>query len=71
MGFCVAVTLTLFFFGRRSVYTLNSFETDSLVALTKIDNERNLGIEISSDLKWNLQVKKAANKANSVLGMLK
>ena len=27
--------------------------------------------QISSDLKWNLQVKKAANKANSMLGMLK
>ena len=55
----------------KSVYTLNSFETDSRVALSEIDNERDLGIQISSDLKWNIQVKKAANKANSVLGMLK
>ena len=37
-------------------------ETDSRVTLTEIDNERDLGRQISSDLKWNLQVKKARLK---------
>ena len=49
------------YFGKKnrtkSVYTLNNFETDSRVALTEIDNESDLGIQIFSDLKWNLKLK--------------
>ena len=33
--------------------------------------ERDLGIQLSDDLKWHTQAITAANKANSVLGMLK
>ena len=62
------------YFGKKNpktVYKLNNYETGTQVALTETDNERDLGIQLSKDLKWNLQAKKAANKANSVLGMLK
>ena len=33
--------------------------------------ERDLGMQLSDDLKWHLEVITIANKANSVLGMLK
>jgi hypothetical protein len=33
--------------------------------------ERDLGIQLSADLKWHTQALAASNKANSVLGMLK
>ena len=34
-------------------------------------NERDLGIQITNDLKWSTQAKTAASKANAVLGTLK
>ena len=35
------------------------------------DNEKDLGVWISKDLKWSKQCNTAANKAMSVLGMIK
>ena len=63
------------YFGKKNrpkkAYTLNNFETSTRSEITETDTERDLGIQISKDLKWNTQAKKAACKANSVLGMLK
>ena len=39
--------------------------------LSRTDNERDLGIHISSDLKWSRQAGEAANRANMVLGRLR
>ena len=41
------------------------------IHLEQSDSERDLGVQITSDLKHHDQVTRAANKANSVLGTLK
>ena len=55
----------------KTVYTLKNFETSTRSIIMETDNERDLGVQLSKNFKWNIQVKNAANRANSVLGMLK
>jgi hypothetical protein len=45
--------------------------TSERTVLEATDNERDLGIIITNNLKWRCQTQKAANKANAVLGVLK
>ena len=52
------------------LYTIESFDGLSVTALTKTTLERDLGILISSDLKWKSQITSCANKASKILGML-
>ncbi|CAF1008527.1 unnamed protein product [Brachionus calyciflorus] len=40
-------------------------------SLTKSDCEKDLGIYIQSDLKWDTQIKYATSKANRVLGCIR
>ena len=55
----------------RSNYTMQAYDSNNLIQIEKTETERDLGIQISSNLKYAEQVNKAASKANSVLGMLK
>ena len=50
--------------------TLESFDGQSTSNLSETTLERDLGIIISSDLKWRDQVINCANKANKILGMI-
>ena len=63
------------YFGKKNrsktVYTLKNFETSTRSIIMETDNERDLGVQLSKNLKWSIQVKNAANRANYVLGMLK
>ena len=52
-------------------YTMKSNDSEELIQIEKTDSERDLGIQVSSNLKYNAQVSKSASKANSMLGMLK
>ena len=52
-------------------YTMKSYDSEELIQIEKTDSERDLGIQVSSNLKYNAQVSKSASKANSMLGMLK
>ena len=54
-----------------SEYTMEIFGKDERHRLAETQVERDLGIQLSDDLKWHTQAVTAANKANSVLGMLK
>jgi hypothetical protein len=54
----------------RLPYTISTL-TDTYVPMIKTDVEKDLGVYLSSDLKWKNQVMYAANKANQILGMLK
>ena len=45
--------------------------TMNVKQLSRPGNERDLGIHISSDLKWSRQAGEAANRANMVLRQLK
>ena len=47
-------------------YTIESFDGLSVTALTKTTLERDLGILISSDLKWKSQITSCANKASKI-----
>ena len=55
----------------RTNYTMKSYDSEELIQIEKTESERDLGIQISANLKYNAQVSKAASKANSMLGMLK
>ena len=46
-------------------------DTDSVLSLSTTNEERDLGVIISSHLKSSSQCQKAANKAMSILGMVK
>ena len=46
-------------------------KNNSSVVLKSTGMEQDLGIKITSDLKWHQHVKYAANKANKILGMLR
>ena len=62
------------FWGKNSpktVYNLKNFETSTRSEIMETDTERDLGVQLSKDLKWNNQAKKSACRANSVLFMLK
>ena len=50
--------------------TIESFDGQSTSNLSETTLERDLGIIISSDLKWRDQVINCANKANKILGMI-
>ena len=52
------------------IYTIGKQSISDSHTLEKTTNERDLGIQLSNDLKWCDQSKYATNKANSVLGML-
>ena len=52
-------------------YTMTDIDTNELLVLETTNSERDLGVQISADLKPSDQVNKAAAKANSMLGMLK
>ncbi|CAF1056009.1 unnamed protein product [Brachionus calyciflorus] len=57
-------------------FTTNNFnpvmsKDDGTFHTIKTKSERDLGVTLSEDLKWNEHVRKAVAKANSVLGMLK
>ena len=52
-------------------YFLNDLNTNTVNKLTESDFERDLGVFISSNLKWNKQVVAASNKANQILGRMK
>ena len=54
----------------KDSYYIESFDGKSQSWLSVRTLERDLGIMISSDLKWNYHVKYCANKANKILGML-
>jgi hypothetical protein len=55
----------------KTDYFLTNNETQLREKLEITNGERDLGIFITSDLKWDKQANKAANKANFVLGSLK
>ena len=55
----------------KSDYTMAVIGKDERYILDQTRVERDLGIQLSDDLKWKTQVITAVNKANSVLGMLK
>jgi hypothetical protein len=52
-----------------SDYTMEIFGNDERHKLEETQVERDLGIQLSDDLKWHTQAITAANKANSVLGI--
>ena len=61
-------------FGKKNpkiAYTMRSYENNESRQIQTTESERDLGIQVSSNLKYADQVSKASSKANSVLGMLK
>ena len=60
-------------FGKHStdyIYTMRNVKNDSNHTLATTSSERDLGIQITSDLKWHSQCSLAASKGNRILGML-
>ena len=60
-------------FGRknpRADYTVEDVNTGERVALAKSECERDLGVLISSDLRWRSHIDVIVARANRVLGML-
>ena len=55
----------------KTDYTRRSYDSDERILIEKTESERDLGIQVTSNLKYNDQVSKAASKGNSTLGMLK
>jgi hypothetical protein len=55
---------------QQYMYTINTSQ-NAVMILSKSTLERDLGVMISSDLKWKHHTAYCANKANRVLGMLK
>ena len=63
----------LLHFGKHSPasnLTMLNRATEERVALEISSSERDLGIQVSNDLKWKTQCAHAASKGNRVLGML-
>ena len=52
-------------------YTMKNYINDSLTIIKKTESERDLGIQVSSNLKYNDQISIATSKANKILGILK
>jgi hypothetical protein len=52
-------------------FTIHDRQTDAVHVLEASNVERDLGVLISSDLKWKHQVEAVAARANRILGMLK
>jgi ribonuclease P/MRP protein subunit RPP40 len=53
------------------IFEKNPDGSSSKIILEKTTSERDLGVEISSNLKSSVQCEKAATKANQVLGTLR
>lgn len=49
----------------RINYTIKNYNNDDLIAIGTTESERDLGILVASNLKYNDQVSKATAKANS------
>ena len=61
-------------FGKKNPrinYTMKSYDNEELIQIEKTESERDLGIQISANLKYDAQVSKSASKANSMLVILK
>ena len=61
-------------FGKKNPrinYTMKSYDNEELIQIEKTESERDLGIQVSANLKYDAQVSKSASKANSMLGILK
>ena len=50
---------------------MKNYDSENMLTIEKTESERDLGIKVSSDLKYNDQVSKATSKANIMLGQLK
>ena len=55
----------------RTLYTTQSYESNQRIQIQPTESERDLGIQVSSNLKYSEQISKATSKANSVLSMMK
>jgi ribonucleases P/MRP protein subunit RPP40 len=55
----------------KTAYIMRSYENNESKKIEITESQRDLGIQVSSNLKYADQVSKASSKANSVLGMLK
>ena len=49
---------------------MKNYESDELIQIEKTEAETDLGIQVSANLKHNIQISKSASKANIMLGML-
>ena len=56
---------------QRYIYTLNDYVTGMPIPIVTTEAERDLGIQLTSDLKFSCQCSAAASKANYQLGLLK
>ena len=52
-------------------YTMKSYDSEEQIQIEKTESERDLGIQVQANLKYDAQVSKSASKAKSMLGMLK
>ena len=50
---------------------MKSYDNEDLIQIEKTESERDLGIQVWANLKYDAQVSKSASKANSMLGILK
>ena len=54
----------------RSEYSIDDLTTEQRIKLDVSECERDMGVLVSSDLKWSKHVANIASRANKVLGML-
>ena len=55
----------------KTNYTMKSYDNEQQIQIEKTESERDLGIQVQANLKYDAQVSKSTSKANSMLGMLK
>ena len=46
---------------------MKNYDSENMLTIEKTESERDLGIKVTSDLKYNDQVSKATSKANIML----